>query len=186
MNEPPEISEQFLPPAVCLLPTERRDAIITAARALIGVPFRHQGKDPETGLDCRGLLLTVGYQTGYNFAREYRSDYHRGGDAELLREALDTEFRKLRSLEHAQPADIVFTRLPRKDDQPRHVGIIVEGAYETMIIHSLARDGDGRITADPLRRWLKYIDSAYTWHADRFQVSGLRFQPTPDTQHPTP
>ena len=31
-------------------------AIAAAARALVGVPFRLQGRDPALGLDCVGLV----------------------------------------------------------------------------------------------------------------------------------
>lgn len=32
------------------------DTLIRRARALIGAPFRLHGRDPETGLDCVGLI----------------------------------------------------------------------------------------------------------------------------------
>jgi NlpC/P60 family protein len=151
-----------------LLSAVQREAIIASALALVGTPFRHQGKDANTGLDCRGVLLAIAQAVGYRFTQEYRSDYHADGDPELIRTALNNEFRLLRSLEHAQPADIVFMRLPRKDQRPRHVGVFYEGPYETMLIHSLAIDHRGAIVADPLRRWLKYVADAYTWRPEQF------------------
>lgn len=36
-----------------------RAAIITAARAQLGTPFRHQGRSAQ-GVDCVGLLICIG------------------------------------------------------------------------------------------------------------------------------
>lgn len=40
-------------------------ALAQAARSLIGVPFRLHGRDPETGLDCVGLVATALQRAGY-------------------------------------------------------------------------------------------------------------------------
>lgn len=39
--------------------SERCEAIALRARALVGVPFRFQGRDREIGLDCVGLAALV-------------------------------------------------------------------------------------------------------------------------------
>jgi len=39
--------------------------IISAARGLLGVPFRLHGRDPATGLDCIGLVLSVLERAGH-------------------------------------------------------------------------------------------------------------------------
>ncbi|PCJ44599.1 MAG: hypothetical protein COA81_01465 [Alphaproteobacteria bacterium] len=36
-----------------------RQKIFLAARACVGSPFRHQGRDPASGLDCVGLIVYV-------------------------------------------------------------------------------------------------------------------------------
>lgn len=36
-----------------------RDDIVAAARAMLGTPFQHQGRQPEAGLDCAGLVIAV-------------------------------------------------------------------------------------------------------------------------------
>jgi hypothetical protein len=41
-----------------------RAQILTAARAYLGAPFRHQGRSPA-GMDCVGLLVLVGRTLGY-------------------------------------------------------------------------------------------------------------------------
>ena len=40
-------------------------AIAAAARALVGVPFRLQGRDPVLGLDCVGLVGAAMRAAGY-------------------------------------------------------------------------------------------------------------------------
>lgn len=40
-------------------------AIAAAARALVGVPFRLQGRDPALGLDCVGLVGAAMRAAGY-------------------------------------------------------------------------------------------------------------------------
>jgi lipoprotein Spr len=37
----------------------RAEAVVARARALIGVRFRPQGRSPETGLDCIGLVAVA-------------------------------------------------------------------------------------------------------------------------------
>jgi cell wall-associated NlpC family hydrolase len=50
-----------LPPSA---PPITRAQILTAARAHLGAPFRHQGRSPA-GMDCVGLLVLVGRTLGY-------------------------------------------------------------------------------------------------------------------------
>ena len=42
---------------------------------LIGVPFANRGRDPETGLDCYGLVMEVYRRYGYDIP-EYDMQYH--------------------------------------------------------------------------------------------------------------
>lgn len=68
--------------------TKRQDAVVTAARALIGVRFRPQGRDPAIGLDCVGVALLALDPTSR--AAQARGDYpQRGGDAAAIIGAID-------------------------------------------------------------------------------------------------
>ena len=40
------------------------EAIVASARAAIGTPFRHQGREAGRGLDCAGLLVHVAREIG--------------------------------------------------------------------------------------------------------------------------
>ncbi len=45
------------------------DAVLARARAVLGCPFRPQGRAPDTGFDCVGL---AGWAYGIEAARDYR------------------------------------------------------------------------------------------------------------------
>lgn len=63
------------------------EKIISAARAEIGTPFRHQGRLPGKALDCAGLVCHVAGTLGFDYRdREGYSRYPAGG---LLEDALD-------------------------------------------------------------------------------------------------
>lgn len=42
------------------------DDFIAAARGMLGVPFKHQGRSPRFGLDCAGLAVCAARQCGLN------------------------------------------------------------------------------------------------------------------------
>lgn len=46
--------------------------MVARARALLGVGFRPQGRDPERGLDCIGLVLAAADIAAERVPREYR------------------------------------------------------------------------------------------------------------------
>lgn len=62
-----------------MLPGER---IAATARALVGTPFRPQGRDPATGLDCIGLALVCLKAAGVD---ESAPDDYRLSDPGLAR-----------------------------------------------------------------------------------------------------
>jgi cell wall-associated NlpC family hydrolase len=39
--------------------SDRRAAFAEAAESLVGTPFRFRGRDPHSGLDCIGLVITA-------------------------------------------------------------------------------------------------------------------------------
>lgn len=47
-----------------------------AARQFVGVPFRHQGRDPAIGIDCIGLGRCASDLCGHPFALYDRTDYN--------------------------------------------------------------------------------------------------------------
>jgi cell wall-associated NlpC family hydrolase len=60
--------------------------MIAAARACLGTPFHHQGRLPQVGLDCIGLVVVALRASGC--AVQDRLDYDRQPQGEALRHAL--------------------------------------------------------------------------------------------------
>jgi cell wall-associated NlpC family hydrolase len=138
----------------------RREDIEREANALVNVPFRHQGDDPRFGIDCRGVLLTIAARLGYTPSQEYRKDYSKTPDAAEFRAALAGELDPI-EVSALQRGDAPLLWVP-KETEPRHVGVIVSGQYELMIIH--ATEKAGRVIKEPWRKW------------ERFAVEGFRFR----------
>lgn len=81
------------------------DPIVERARALLGTPFRPQGRDAATGLDCAGLVIAVYGLDPLEFRRDYRLS---GDHMAELRAALMVAFRRVRA---ARPGDLSVARV---------------------------------------------------------------------------
>jgi cell wall-associated NlpC family hydrolase len=79
--------------------------VVERARSLVGCDFRSQGRDPEVGLDCIGLVLQVFLIPSEQVRRDYR-----------LREShmseLETQLsRFFRPVATPQAADVLLCRI---------------------------------------------------------------------------
>lgn len=143
--------------------TFTRQSIVEAARSLQGKPFRHQGRSPES-MDCRGLLLNVADIIHFKLKNEYRDNYAMRPDGDEFRAALCEELNEIEFRE-ALPGDCVMIRFPR-EEKATHVALLAQGPYEMMLIHAKGQDGTGSVVEEPLRKWAKYIVTA-------FQIPGV-------------
>lgn len=125
-----------------------REDIIREANLLVGKPFRHQGDDPEFGVDCRGVLLVIARRLNQRLSREYRKDYSTRPDPVEFRQALDNEFDEI-GIEELEPGDVALIQMPRQKG-PTHVGVIVPGLNEVMLVH--ATEHEGAVVKEPYRR----------------------------------
>lgn len=109
--------------------------LIAQARALVGVPWRHQGRS-EFGVDCIGLIDLSFKRAGIDWAKLVgvvdRRNYGRGAQPDLLRlvkEHCEPTY---------QPVDgcLIVVKFPH-DPYPRHFGIYASGN----IIHANAVAG---------------------------------------------
>lgn len=135
-----------------------RDDVVAVARTLIGVPFRHQGSYPETGLDCRGVIEYVAFVLWHRPIppREYQ---RKPSGIEFL-EKMRAEMTEIDPAE-AGHGDAVLIHFPR-DTEARHGGVLASGPYEQMLIHAWESRGEGEVREEPLRGWkLKNIDYAF-------------------------
>ena len=100
------------------------------ARALVGVRFRPQGRAPEFGLDCIGLILCA-FDLPQGLVRR---DYRMRGDhrREMLIE-LAKSFRRIAATRHLA-GDVLVLEVAR--DQ-MHLAIVTAGGF----VHADARRG---------------------------------------------
>jgi cell wall-associated NlpC family hydrolase len=94
-----------------------------AAHALLGSPFRLQGRDPQTGLDCIGLILAAYEAAG---VRLHAIDHYRlrGASRAVVERGLDDS--GLRRAEGAAvlPGDVGLFLLPAAQ---LHVALLAPG-----------------------------------------------------------
>ena len=145
-------------------------AIVAAARSFVGIPFRHQGRDPETGLDCRGLLFAICAKLGHQPRHQHRDDYARDPDPKEFRAGLESELdliwegptSDLRPPTSVFPGDVFLIRFPRATpEEATHCGVLADGLYEPMLIHSFCNGYAGAVIEEPLRRWQEYLVAAF-------------------------
>jgi len=109
---------------------ELRGEIVAMARRALGTPYRHQGRQPGRGLDCAGLVLSIGHELGLtafeitNYPRLPQGD-------RLVALAKRAGFSEVAE---AVPGDVYCLRLVA---HPQHLAI----ATERGIIHACQRRG---------------------------------------------
>ncbi len=111
-----------------------RSDVVAAARAEIGTPFRHQGRQPGKALDCAGLLIAVADAAGMDYID--RADYSRRPSGGLLESALDAQPCLMR-VGSMVPGDVLLMRFA---GDPQHLAIYAgfNEAYEDAgIVHAL-------------------------------------------------
>lgn len=104
-----------------------------AARALLGIPFRHQGRNPAVGIDCIGLLRLWGDACGLTLSAHDRTNYPRDPYDGMLEQHLEAAFGPPVPLETLRPDDVVAMRW---DGGVRHVGIIGRLDDRLSLIHT--------------------------------------------------
>lgn len=107
--------------------------VITAARAYLGVPFRHQGRTPPLALDCAGLFVQVCRDLGLPVIDE--QGYGRNPWKGLLEQCIGRQpFLCRAPREQMQAGDILLMRFTV---EPQHIAI---HAGDTMI-HAYEHSG---------------------------------------------
>lgn len=132
-----------------------RQQLLETARQYLGVRFRHQGRDPRTGIDCTGLLVVVAEDLGFENLSD-RTDYRRQPKSDEIRETLLLNCDPVPVAE-MRDGDFFFMRLG--GIKPRHVGI---------------KDGDGIIHASEkgVRRQ-PLSDFPPAWFVEGFRLKGV-------------
>ena len=96
-----------------------RDDILTAARAEIGTPFRHQSRTPGWALDCAGLVVHIAAALGMEYSDQ--QGYSRHPSDGLLESALDSQPCMERiALADMQAGDVLLMKFA---SDPQHLAI---------------------------------------------------------------
>lgn len=109
--------------------------VIKIARSLINTPYQHQGRTPQVGLDCIGLIIIVGHTLNlfdYNY-----TNYSRAPDGQLL---VNIEKHCVKLPDLTEGALAVFALSPI----PHHVGIISKFRGNWGLIHAYQNTGKVR------------------------------------------
>jgi len=135
------------------------DAVVTAARAFLGTPYRHQAATIGAGCDCLGLLRGVWralYGSEPMAVPPYRADLRDPLNAGALRVAAEA----LLLVEHGPPGagQVVLFRLA--GHEPKHCGILIS---PTRFIH--AQERLGVVEANLTEAWARRV-------AGRFRFPG--------------
>lgn len=111
-----------------------RDAFIAAARSMLGVKWRHQGRQ-SWAVDCLGLIVLALRAAGREV--QDREGYPRDPQREGLRDELARQC--------GQPGDWVHGGIALMQwagaELPSHVGILVNSGDHWRLIHSYSGPG---------------------------------------------
>lgn len=145
-----------------------RKEIVDAAMSLLGVPFRHQGRDPETGIDCVGLLVVIGRMI--NFPKVWDVEaYRRVPSADTIRQTLLLNCDEIPVAE-VQAGDIYLMRIG--GIKPRHTAVKINDDFdlakgiEPKLIHAAGLGVTGQVTIEPVAQWIQNCVSG-------FRIKGL-------------
>lgn len=132
-----------------------RQQIVDEALKLLNVPFRHQGRDPKTGIDCVGLPYVVGASLGYPFLNDIKG-YRRVPSADDIRQTLRSNCDEI-PVSDIGIGDIILMRMG--GIKPRHCAIQVSDTLdlvrglEPMMIHAKGIGPRGKVVVEPIRQW---------------------------------
>lgn len=142
------------------LTDDERNAWIAAARSMIGVKWRHQGRDPVRGVDCAGLLLCAMWQVPRDAVDVPDTAYGREPYRGTLEKVMQANFGDPIPKDQMRVGDAVVMKF--NNGQPSHVGILGDYLYGGFsLIHAYAR-GDKRVVEHRLdAEWAGYIAEVY-------------------------
>ena len=126
---------------------------------LIGVPFVSKGRNPQTGLDCWGLVLEVGRRIGKDFP-DFFVDAHDSKQIGVIYDFVQSEWVHIPT---PQEGAIVGLKLDRAcmPGIVQHYGVCLD---RQRFIHTL-KDSGVIISRLDHRFFRKHIEGFYTWSA---------------------
>lgn len=143
-----------------------RQKILTAAYSLLGIRFLHQGRNPEVGLDCVGVIVEIGKRINYPQIVDAEA-YRRVPSASTIRETLLQNCDEI-ELSEAKPGDIFQMRLHGR--KPRHCAVYYsdevdeKNGIEPTILHA----SPNGVKIEPISNFPK------EWFVSAYRVRGLK------------
>ena len=122
-------------------PEIKRSDIVSAARSFLGLPWVHQGRHPEAGIDCIGLLILTAKKVGIDLID--CTNYSSRPDGRILMESLRVNPALVeKPTSEIAPVDAVVFWMANPS-LPQHLGIITSN--DLFIGDEYVRDGLGLI-----------------------------------------
>ncbi len=152
-----------------------RAQFVETCRALIGTPYLHQGRDPQFGLDCLGLVEYAASLCGMLTPEQFTKNYSRHPSRERLLEkglgarlllvaTAETADERLQLLDAVRDADLLLIRW---GVLPAHVAVAAteEISGRRTMIHAFQNrsKSESWVTEETLTRFGDYIVAAYAW-----------------------
>ena len=142
-----------------------RQQILESAEKLIGLPFVHQGRSAETGVDCVGLLVVMARMVGYPDIKDIEG-YRRIPSSTVIKDTLSENLDEI-SVSDAKPGDVFLMR--QGGLLARHASIYysdaldIEKGIEPMILHAV-KEG---VRIEPVSAYPK------SWYVSAFKMRGI-------------
>lgn len=124
--------------------------IVNEARKHIGVPFRHQGRNPSTGLDCIGLAVRVLVDLGFTLPDI--TNYDREPNPQMMGAAIEPHLSRIDEID-ILPGCVLWMKFIR---EPMHIAIVTDVG----MIHAYGTVG--RVVEHGIdKKWSRRIYMAY-------------------------
>lgn len=111
------------------------EAVIAAARSMIGKPWVHQARCPSAGVDCLGLMLSTAALVGMDYSYVPRN-YGRTPTERLLK----TVEELCSPAPEPAPGTMALFKFP-SEPFPRHFALIVDWPVGLGLLHADSRRG---------------------------------------------
>jgi len=143
-----------------------RVEILNAAKLLLGLPFVHQGRSTETGVDCVGLLVAIGRVIDYPEIHDVEG-YRRIPSSSTIREVLGKKCDKI-PLSEMKVGDFFLMRLNGRI--PRHAAVFFNNESDPArgVVPTILHAAKTGVTIQPIS------DFPSSWYVAGFRVRGVK------------
>lgn len=145
-----------MPRSLPILPESKRAEMVAAARSLVGVRWRHQGRSVR-GVDCLGAVAVCLSAIGVE--GEDERNYEREPDGVRLYAGLSARLGE--PVQRWRVGDIALMRWATSNGLHSHVGILAQHNGQWTLIHAYAREKrvvEHRLAGD----WMKRVTDVFS------------------------